>query len=1000
VGAGPLTSRAARAAAGVAAVLALLVPPRAEGQTDPAGRWMTLRTAHLRVHVRPAQESLGVRVAGEAEAAWAALAAHLPPPRRTVDLVVSDHVDFANGLTSVFPSPRIIVYPVPPTADVELQRYDRWLRLLLTHELAHVFHLDLARGWWRLGRAVFGRAPLLFPNLYLPTWLTEGLAVHYESELTGGGRDAGSYHPAVVAAQAAERGGLTIDAANATSPRWPGGYRPYAFGAEFLADLARQHGEGALDRLAVETAKAPLPYLLLNRSVRRATAVSATEAWSAWQRTLRAALGSAGTGDAGGRIAAADTTAPSGPAELRGLRSLVAPRISPDGKRILFVLADGVDEPRIAVLDRATGTVRRSARINGGLGVAWDTAGGVVVSEFEFTDPYALRADLVRVDAAGRELRLTRGERLLAPDVASDGSVVAVQVESGTLALVRRSHGVTRVVVPPVPRVEWAQPRVSPDGRLIAATRAMDGALDVVLLSAEGRLLREVTRDVAIDQMPAFSPDGAWLFWASDRGGRAELYATRVADPASAWWRVTTEPFGAYTPAPASDSVFYLAYHSGGYRLAAVAFDTLTWERVAGPATGGSTDAPPAAAPPAADAAAVAAAGAPASAATPAAAEPRAVPDSTPRAAVLGRHGYRPWRALLPQYWLPAGAAQGRSGWFGLYTSGQDALERHGYAVSVMAGTGLAAGTWRGDVAYRYAGFRRVVLDAGVSRSEEAYLARRPPPDSGVVEGCCVRTDEAVLGVTVPLRRYRTSAAVRAAGEYRREWGVERAGAVLSAAAGHVVEPAFAISAQKGWRVAALVRRRWRLGQPGGYTEGVLRGAAYLPLARAGFARQVVAVHASVGYLAGTDSVLFGVGGVSGGSVPLLPGIAAGSSDRDFPVRGFVPGEAVGRGAAAASAEWRIPLALVGRGVGLVPGALDRLSVAVFADAGVAWSPLVWTAALAWLDARTVLACAGAELVADLGLVYDYPVRLRVGWAQRAGPRRGSASFVAVGAAF
>jgi len=33
------------------------------------------------VHVRPAQESLGVRVAEEAEAAYAALAALLPEPR-------------------------------------------------------------------------------------------------------------------------------------------------------------------------------------------------------------------------------------------------------------------------------------------------------------------------------------------------------------------------------------------------------------------------------------------------------------------------------------------------------------------------------------------------------------------------------------------------------------------------------------------------------------------------------------------------------------------------------------------------------------------------------------------------------------------------------------------------------------------------------------------------------------------------------------------------------
>ena len=272
--------------------------------------------------------------------------------------------------------------------------------------------------------------------------------------------------------------------------------------------------------------------------------------------------------------------------------------------------------------------------------------------------------------------------------------------------------------------------------------------------------------------------------------------------------------------------------------------------------------------------------------------------------------------------------------------------------------------------------------------------------DTGVAEGCCLRTDEASLGVTAQLRRYRTAAAVRLGAEYQREWGVERAGAVLSAAAGHVEEPAFAISAQRGWRVSGFARRRWRLTGTGGYTEGVVRGAAFVPLPGSGFARSVLAVRAAAGYLTGPDSVLLGVGGLSGGALPLLPGFAAGTGARDFPVRGYDPDAAVGRGAASATVEWRVPVAMVGRGLGLAPGSLDRLSVAVFADGALAWSPAAWTAALPGLGARTALASAGAEGVADLGLLYDYPVRLRLGVAQRLGPRRGAQGYVAIGAGF
>ncbi len=91
--------------------LAGFSPARAGAQADPTGRWMTLETAHFRIHVRPAEEGLGERVAGEAEEAWAALAARLPPPRRRVDLVVSDNADYANQLHHRLPSPRIVVYP-------------------------------------------------------------------------------------------------------------------------------------------------------------------------------------------------------------------------------------------------------------------------------------------------------------------------------------------------------------------------------------------------------------------------------------------------------------------------------------------------------------------------------------------------------------------------------------------------------------------------------------------------------------------------------------------------------------------------------------------------------------------------------------------------------------------------------------------------------------------------------------------------------------------------
>src|SRR2546426_247812 len=169
-----------------ATLLALLLSGgRVEAQVDPSGQWRTLHTPHFLVHFRPADREPAQRTAREAERAWGLLAAELRPPRGMVDVTLSDDIDVSNGFTTVFPSSRITVLAAPLP---ELTDFDDWLRLVTTHELTHVFHLDRTKGWWRGLQSVFGRVPGLFPNEYQPSWVIEGLAVYYESRFTGGGR--------------------------------------------------------------------------------------------------------------------------------------------------------------------------------------------------------------------------------------------------------------------------------------------------------------------------------------------------------------------------------------------------------------------------------------------------------------------------------------------------------------------------------------------------------------------------------------------------------------------------------------------------------------------------------------------------------------------------------------------------------------------------------------------------------------------------------------------
>src|SRR2546423_9180187 len=223
-------------------VILLLIhnPQSAIAQVDPSGQWRTLHTQHFRVHFRPTLRARAFVAANEAERAYALLSTELHPPRGIIDLTLSDDWDTPNGFSSVPPSNQITILLVPPVTDPALQTYDSWERLVIVHELTHVFHLDRARGFWKTLQSVFGRAPGLFPNQYQPSWVTEGLATYYETRFTAGGRAEGSFHPEAGGGGAGVGPSRPPGGAVLFTPL-AGGLPPHADGRRLLGLLSTKH---------------------------------------------------------------------------------------------------------------------------------------------------------------------------------------------------------------------------------------------------------------------------------------------------------------------------------------------------------------------------------------------------------------------------------------------------------------------------------------------------------------------------------------------------------------------------------------------------------------------------------------------------------------------------------------------------------------------------------------------------------------------------------------
>ncbi|HYR11293.1 MAG TPA: hypothetical protein VEQ60_26160 [Longimicrobium sp.] len=937
-----------------------LVPLAAGAQVAPDARWYTFDTPHFQVHYEEGLEALARRAAARAEEARVALAeALVEPPRGRVHLVIADNLDYANGLASLFPRNRVVIYAHAPVDEPSLAYSYDWLEMVVSHELAHVHHLDYASPLFRGLRGVLGRSPLLFPNALVPQWTTEGLATYLESRLTGAGRVRGSVHEMILRTAILEDRFFSIDRVTGRPTTWPAGHSAYVYGSMFADYLSQRYGEERAGAFVREVGGRWIPYFI-DGAARDAYGVTFSRAWGEWRDSLRTAY-----------AAQADSLRAVGLTEPEQLtregRYTQFPRWSPDGSRLAFAQVTGRDDPatRILHLDGRVETVAARKTVGP---LAWLPDGsGLVTSQLDAVDPNRIYSDLYRVPLSGDTRRLTRAERLSEPDVARDGRMVAVRGggEANAIVLADADGREVRTLVAAAPNVWWSAPRWSPDGARIAVARQRTGGMyDVVVLDSAGRVVRELTEDRALDMNPAWSPDGRYVLFSSDRTGISNLYAYDLT--AGRLLQVTNVLTGASQPDVSPDGrwIAFAWYRSDGWHIARIPYDPATWR-----------PAPPL---------------------RPDAARPG--PDPARYAAVAGgpSRPYSPWRTLPPTTWSPVFTPDTVLGnAFGIAIEGNDVLERHRYAASVsVRDEGSRVEALAG---YSYAGLGVPVLGASAFQDWDVFAEAgelEGPGGEPIPTAFLERERSVSVVATFPRPRFRSYSWLSVGLNLRQRdfsWddpeaagGVEvpelasDLGAVLTVGRSTARAFDFSISQEEGWLNSLTVegRRYTRtLGdqtEPPGYIRVAGRSQRYDTFGRGRlFARPVLAMRVLAAADVGSRSPGFSVGGLYGGGLgsPLSTGLGIGG-ELDFPVRGYAEGAQYGDRAVSGSIEYRQPVTLVERGYRLVPAFLDRLWVAGFVDGGTAWClddcprPLS-----SGREARPIFS-VGGELAADLTIFF------------------------------
>ncbi|MBY0316805.1 MAG: hypothetical protein K2Q26_14895 [Bdellovibrionales bacterium] len=163
-------------------------------------------------------------------------------PRKTT-FVISDYTDSPNGSATIFPYPLVTVFPVIPLPTSPIGETDDSLYEIMVHEYTHILNLYPVHGGMRLFHTLFGS--LIHPNVLLPRWYVEGLAVYTESYYNPkGGRLRSQNFEGIVRAISAknEWHKYPIDQMNEFIPDWLGGRRAYLLGGAYMHHLAETYG--------------------------------------------------------------------------------------------------------------------------------------------------------------------------------------------------------------------------------------------------------------------------------------------------------------------------------------------------------------------------------------------------------------------------------------------------------------------------------------------------------------------------------------------------------------------------------------------------------------------------------------------------------------------------------------------------------------------------------------------------------------------------------------
>lgn len=939
-------------------ILQSLIPCSRAHALPPGIHWQKIETPHFTVIFDATQYELATVYARSAEQAFAAVSPVFGLwPEKTV-IILDDSTDIANGAATGFPYPLIIAYPVLPTSLDSVADYGNWGLELITHEYTHILNFEPASGWMKPLRYLFGS--IVRPNILLPRWYSEGMAVDMETRFSAYGRLRSSNYLSIIRAMVEEGTlrGEDVSRINEVSiPDWPGGVRPYLMGALMMDELVRLKGIGILGELNTAYGRR-IPFFISGPAKDRLGIGYKEVLEQAYHRAEVVAER---------QLTAIKSVPTQQEAAIKqdGFFNH-SPVFSPDGLSLAYI-SRGHNFERGIFITRATKQTPPSPGPDD-----WKARGSMVNRMSWFPDSKRLvrdgiddfdrdyqRSDLWIDDLVAKESKqITHGLRAHEPVVAPDGqSIVYVQITPGSTALaaVRADGSSPTMLYTPSIQTRVSRPEFLREGEIIFSERTDKGEEVLRVLrvrkSPDGLLVPDgEPHTVLAEYKPAHYPrmTKEGLLFVSDRSGVANLYLAdaklkKVRAVTNSTTRIMTGDLD-----PLTGELYYSKLVSKGPQI----FRTTraSWEKVP---------------------------------AKPPQVEPlidSAWPEFKPANVdvKVEREEYSPWWYLLPRYWMPNFYTSSTLTYISASTSAADPTGRHSYGLQIAYDTMTSSPSFYGT----YTNYTTPVLVSLAVMNSYDYVyslgRQRQFSDATLALGTYL------WGLS---NKWKGLIGWDASQMTIGGFSLKRSGPGVELFYNNTKQRGLEISPESGGSFSVVHHHYLPEMSDNEYDVTDIRLSKYL----SGWIlpdRHVLALFSYSSIAPRLNSAIFGVSSLAG-NYQTLPGT------RGVVMRGYAPGAFIGRTVYSATAEYRFPLYYSYRGFSTRPFFVQRWHGDIFVDALTLdgfWYDYT-SGKYNYQNVGNVFYGTGLEVKLDTTVAYHLPIQFILGLYYGTDPRANNAGL-------